>query len=64
MRPVGISGSNDACVDCSGWYTAYDPETHSFDGSEIDPERERRVLEEERRFEVLYPSLDHRKVSR
>ncbi len=43
MGPVEVSGSNDARVDCSRWYTTYDPETHSFDGSEMDPERERRV---------------------
>ena len=64
MGPFDISGNNDACVDCSGWYTTYDHEAHSFDDSEMNLERERRALEEERRLEVLYARLDHRKVSR
>lgn len=51
-------------MDCSGWYTTYDPDNHNSNDGEAKLERERQVSEEERRFEDLDASLEHPSVSR
>lgn len=63
-EPTSAFGSNDGGVDCGGWYSTYDPINHDGDDSENERERERRVLEEERRFEEMYASLEPPRVSR
>lgn len=63
MESTGSSGSNHGSVDCGGWYNTYDPNNHSSDGRETEVERERRIFEEERRFEEMYARLEHPRVS-
>lgn len=56
-------GSHDGSADCGGWYSTYDPKNYESDDSKTELERERRILEEERRFEELYAGLEHPRVS-
>lgn len=59
---TGSIGSHNGSVDCGGWYTTYDPKNFNCDDSETELERERQALEEERKFEDLYASLEHPRV--